>query len=364
MDLNTCALNTGTDIHLLDHIAPLASLLEIPLLVTEPENLKLAEHYYPEVITRFQPDLEFHLKDLAEEFDALIECKYWAPHLKTLFQTLFGKEMLLIFCPHGQSDKGYGAPLLAPYATQDAVLLYGDLLREMLQELSVWPFIHRSAIVGNYRQLYYNKHKDRLNQLANTEIFSQLKPHNRTLLYAPTWRDADGATSFFNSVAMIHQQLPEDWNVIVKVHPLLSQRDPALFYRLAHLQKPNWLLVEQFPPVYPILDRVDAYLGDYSSVGYDALAFHKPLYFLPQHNLPPARLHSCGQKIEAKRLFQTIDETLCKAKNFETTQTDLYQKAFSPITNLKLALQSLIGGRTKTDIKSPIFPAAGSASKS
>ena len=57
------------------------------------------------------PDLEFKLSAIAEQFDVLFECKYWAPHLKLLFQQLYNKKMQLVFCPHGQSDKGYQTPL-------------------------------------------------------------------------------------------------------------------------------------------------------------------------------------------------------------------------------------------------------------
>jgi|SRR3989344_419360 len=337
MVLRACAFNTGSDIHLLDHIAPLASLLNIPLIVTEDENEHLARKYYPEVSVQLWPDLEFRLAEIAEQFDILFECKYWAPHLKLLFRTLFNKEIHLIFCPHGQSDKGYGAPLLAPYALQDGILLYGELLKEMLTELNICIPAH--SVVGNYRWLYFQKHRERLRAVAQAEIFSKLKPAQRTLLYAPTWQDADHATSFFQVLEYLSQ--PSDWNVIVKVHPLLEQRDPALFYRLTASSK-NALLVHKFPLLYPILERIDAYLGDYSSVGYDALKVKKPMFFLPQPHLPPARLHTCGQVIAPdSQLLQTIERNLCKPKNFTPQQTALYKRAFSPDGNLDQVIPDL-----------------------
>ena len=343
MGLKACALNTGPDFHLLDHIAPLASLLSIPLIVTEPENEQLASAYYPEVEVRYWPDIERRLGDLAAEFNALIECKYWLPHLKNLFKTLYHKEMRLIFCPHGQSDKGYRAPLLAPYTNQDAVLLYGNLLKTMLVELDLWPSIQRAAFVGNYRAAYYKIHRARLQKQTDAEIFSKLNPRNRTLLYAPTWADADGASTFFAQIENLARAKTCEWNVIVKVHPLLRQRQPAEFYRLDGIlqKKANWILVDEFPLVLPVIDRIDAYLGDYSSVGYDVLMFEKPMFFFTQPHLPQIRIHSCGTVLDPlKPIFPAIERGI--ARDFRAQQRALANEAFAPVPDLRDLIQSLM----------------------
>lgn len=322
----SCALNTGPDIHLLDHIAPLAALKNMPLIVTEEENAILAAKYYPDVAVRYMPDLSFRLAELAQEFDTLYECKFWRPEFKAVFRTCYQKEMRLVFCPHGQSDKGYKAPLLAAYAFQDEVLLYGDLLREMLSELNI-P-LQSSQPIGNYRLNYYQANRERLD---GAEIFSQLNSENKTLLYAPTWRDLDGATTFFATCEKLIRELPSHWNLILKLHPLLEQRDPALFYRLGILEEKRRgvVIVDKYPPVYPILEKIDAYLGDYSSVGYDVLAFEKPMFFLPLPDQPPARLHSCGQALNPEaNFFEAIESKLKNAEKYKPAQQALYQKAF------------------------------------
>ncbi len=317
--MRCAALNTGPDFHLLDHIAPLAELLNMPLITTEELNTALAKRYYPQVKVRYMPDLEFRLGEIADEFDVLFECKYWLPHLKTLFRQLFKKDMRLVFCPHGQSDKGYRTPLLAPYAEQDAVLVYGPLMLNMLKELNV-P-IPKHAMVGNYRLDFYRKHQAFYDDLAAQEI--PIDQSKRTLLYAPTWNDADGSSSFFTHGGQVIKQLPHDWNLIIKLHPLIEQRNPAEFYSLSGLaeKKPNLFLVHEFPPVYPLLAMADIYLGDHSSVGYDFLSFNRPLYFLPTK--APGRLHSCGPTLN---LSQNIYSQLEKSSKDHTA---LYQYAFS-----------------------------------
>ena len=321
--IRCAALNTGPDFHLLDHIAPLAHLMKMPLLLTEEKNYDLARRYYPQLKTRYIPDLEHQLGSLAAEFDALFECKYWAPHLKRLFLDLHQKHMRLVFCPHGQSDKGYSTPLLAPYAEQDMVLLYGPLLQEMLRDLNVEA---TSVVVGNFRLLFYLQNKPFYDAIAEKEIFSHLPPNKKVLLYAPTWSDADQATSFFQWAPSLLSAIPEEWTLLLKIHPLLEQRDPARYYRIAALaDRPNALLISEFPPVYPILARADAYLGDYSSIGYDFLYFHRPMFFLLNPSLPQGRLHSCGTVLDSPRtLFSEMD----KHKNFADLQTALYIHAF------------------------------------
>lgn len=293
--MRCAAFNTGSEFHLLDHIAPLAELMQMPLFVTEEQNYDLARHYYPQVEVRLIPDLEFQLGAIAEQFDALFECKFWGTHLKSLFQQLYKKEMRLIFCPHGHSDKG--AHVLGQFPLQDIVLLYGDLQIEMLQSLRLWP-LSNYALIGNYRLPFYLKYQSHFDSLAEKEIFSHLNPKNRTLLYAPTWKDAAASSSFFQHGRAILSQLPSDWNLLIKVHPLLEQRDPSHFYSIASLidQKPNALLIHEFPPVYPLLTRSDAYLGDLSSIGYDFLTTQRPLFFLP--TAAPAKLQSCGRIID------------------------------------------------------------------
>lgn len=345
--MRLAALNTGSEFHLLDHIAPLAELMQMPLITTEEINYSLAKLYYPQVQTRYMPDLEFKLSSLAEEFDVLFECRYWAPHLKNLFLKLHNKNMRLIFCPHGQSDKGFNAPLLAPYATQDMVLIYGDLLIQMLKDLDVWSSISNFALVGNYRLAFYQKHRSFYDALARKEV--PLNKQNKTLLYAPTWNDADAATSFLKHGKQVISSLPSDWNLILKLHPLLEKRNPSQFYSIAALidKKPNVFFIHEFPPVYPLLSLADVYLGDASSVGYDFLFFQKPLYFFPgEHS---GRLHSCGSEID---LSKNIYSQLETANPYKKDQEELYRFAFGSQASEE-QLCSRIHEELKISAKSP-----------
>jgi hypothetical protein len=340
--MKCCAWNTGATSLFLDHIAPLASLLDMPLIVTHDENAALAKKFYPEVKVRYWPDLEFRLQELAEEFDTIFDCDFSSPSIKFLWSHLFQKEVRLIFCPHGQSDKGYGAPTLAPYIWQETVLLYGSLMKEMLVELHLWDSIKAHVQIGNYRLHYYRQHREHLMNMAQTEIFSALDPARRTLLYAPTWNDDDRSTTFFMVMEKIVKEIPDGWNLIVKIHPFLWENNAAFFSSLQE-KGGRIIFVHDFPPIYPLLERADAYLGDYSSVGYDALAFRLPMFFIQKPSLPAARLHSCGQVLDLSgSLFESIERGLNDAPLFRSAQDALYQKAFvSDGVDIKEALAVL-----------------------
>lgn len=339
---NYAALNVSFRHSFIDHIAPLSSLLDIPLIVSDEKNAQMTTRYYPEAKMRYWPDFEFRMKEIADEFDVLFSCDYWSKRQQAAFGLHTQKPMVFVFCPHGQSDKGYHSSSLAPYAEQEAVLLYGSLMREMLMDLQIWDKIEKSAVVGNFRRRYYETHRERLLKLADGELFSRLHRGKRTLLYAPTWSDLEQSGTFFEYGEHLLKRLPSDWNLLIKVHPNLVQNDPVLYYRLRLIEekRPNFLLVEDFPPIYPILERVDVYLGDYSSIGYDFLAFQKPMFFFQRPHLSRPRLHACGRVLDpSEDLYKAMETDLSE---FGEARKELYQKAFAPVADLEKALEGSI----------------------
>src|SRR3972149_409701 len=98
------AINSKDDFHLLDHVAPLAKILNIPLIIQDPNNLLLTKKYYPDVKTILNEEMSIDY--LAKNFDYLIENKFWLKDQKELFK-YFNKNIKLFFAPHGNSDKGH-----------------------------------------------------------------------------------------------------------------------------------------------------------------------------------------------------------------------------------------------------------------
>lgn len=332
-------LHTENEPHILDHIAPLADLLNVPLILNDEECFQKATFFYPNQQIELRESLEFSLQEIAERADILISCKYFLPHLSSLFETLYKKKISLIFCPHGQSDKGFQAPLLAPYINQEMVFLYGALQKEMLQKLDLWEKIKNHFFIGNYRLHHYKKNQAFFKKKADEIIFSHLKKELPTLLYAPTWNDSDQATSFFSLAKRLAEEMPTDWNLIVKPHPLLEKRATGAYYQaLNHLEKiPNLFLLDDCPFIYPLLEKVDVYLGDASSIGYDFLFFNRPLFFAAPSHLYKGPIRECGQDLnDTEKLYKLLEKK--EDPSFQEKRACLYPKAFQDFLEPKFFL--------------------------
>jgi hypothetical protein len=326
--MKSVAILTGPATHL-DHLGILSALLEIPLIVTEEETYRQALAYYPQLDVQFQEMSTLSIDYLAREFDVIFESgKLWAVELKPFIELLHRKQIRFVFCPHGNSDKGYS---LQHHVEQDMALVYGDHLYDHLKKTGALEKIGSTVYTGNYRFPFYRKHQTFYDQIAEEKIFSRFQKQKPTILYAPTWQDKENPTSFFRTTDSLVEQLSDHFNLIIKLHPFLIADHPGEVLRIVHRYEnhSSILFLDDFPPIYPILARCDLYLGDFSSIGYDFLAFDKPLYFSAPGN---SCLHRCGLEIpstQAKRMKAFLEETLEEAKTaFSRLRQETYLYAF------------------------------------
>lgn len=328
------AVNFGESTHILDHIAPLAYCLQIPLFVNDEKNFELLKKFYPQVKVVYEEEISFDF--LAKNFDALVSCKRWNTEDKFSFVNFYNKDMKIIFCPHGNSDKGHiNKANMLGYATHDAVMLYGNHMIDLLKKLNVYKKLNQYSIIGNFRLSFYKKFKEHYNEIIRKQVFSKLNPQYKTILYAPTWNDLEDSSSFFEVFQKLIKKVPDDYNLIVKLHPHIEERDPVAFYQVYENNlPPNILLLEEFPLVYPLLNSVDVYLGDFSSIGYDFIYFQKPMFFFDHHQRDPLKdqslfLHRCGTQIPKghwDNIFTFIQDNL--SDKFKEQQMKIYDYAF------------------------------------
>ena len=275
----------GPELHHLDHLAPLCCLLGIPLLTTEESIAALAKRYYPgiEVLAL---DYMAAPEYLVTHFDLVF---YSMPRdvfdeVFFIAQKMAQKRVHTIWCPHGNSDKGNAIFFMEALKKEEAALVYGKQMIEFLKRKGVFDQLKGHAIVGHYRRQFYNAHKPFYDALAEQEIFRRLPAAKRTLFYAPTWQDYEKSSSFFNAMPPLAETLPAEHNLIVKLHPnLLLQDEFNVETLIEHYgSAPNIHFIREFPPVYACLSKVNAYIGDMSSIGYDFLTFNRPMFFLNQ----------------------------------------------------------------------------------
>lgn len=323
--LRSAAISTGPDTHL-DHLSVICDLMEIPLLATDPKIALISQEYYPQIETHYISLGEITLDYLATHFDVIYECgKFWTLELLPLLELLYKKRMRIVFCPHGNSDKEY---FLNSPVKQDIALVYGKQMKDLVKKTDARALVE----TGNLRLSFYQKHKEHFDLLAEKKVFSHFEGEKPLILYAPTWDTKESPSSFFNSVSALIEDLGADYHLLIKLHPLLEENQPALFYYLLakYEERKNLLFLKEFPPIYPLLQRSSIYIGDYSSIGYDFLFYDKPLYFLNPAKKDKTLLQHCGIVIEkSENIKKMIESTLeMNQLQFSERRKKTYEYAF------------------------------------
>lgn len=284
------AIHTGP-IHYLDHLGVLCIELGLPLLVTEESTFQAARKFYPQLNCKLIDLQALSLDYLAANFDVIFESGHlWAIELLPLFEMLFQKKMRIVYCSHGNSDKGYSQDPIP----KDISLVYGCHMMDHLKKIK--SQLSSTVLTGNYRYQYYQKNQEFYDSLLKAELEGKLDPSKKTIFYAPTWPDGENNSSFLPYAMRTLDEVGEFYNVIVRWHPFLDDLHPVETHQLrgAFENKRGFTFLSDFPCIYPILNASDGYLGDFSSIGYDFLAFNKPLFFLDSHF---GKLYQCGQQL-------------------------------------------------------------------
>jgi teichoic acid glycerol-phosphate primase len=350
---SSVAIITGPSTHL-DHLGVLSSILKIPLIVTEEKNFQCAQQFYPDLNVALKNFDELSVQYLASNYDVIFETgKFFAVELKPLFELLFRKKMRFVFCPHGNSDKGHS---LQSHVDQDICLVYGKHLYDLLNRNGAIEKIQQITRTGNYRYPYYRRHQQFFDSLAEKWVFSKFQNDKPIILYAPTWSDRENPSSFFSAINRLLKELCGSYNLLIKLHPFLFEDHIAHVLQIMaqYEEHPSALFLTDFPPIYPLLSRCALYLGDYSSIGYDFLAFDKPLYFLnPKKDSISSPLHACGLEIPMDKrvelnvfLSRTLEDS---ARNYSAQRKKTYRYAFGEELSAEM-LRNKIFNCTNTSI--------------
>lgn len=288
-------------VHYLDHLAPLCALQNLPLFLCDPDIALLAKRYYPGLeviespITALPP------------LEKIVSC---TPR-PLLQASLFYPVRQTTWLPHGHSDK---TPCFEVLKEETAALVYGEQMKNWVRAAN--PLLPIET-VGNFRLNYFLKHHS---------FYTPLLPPKTgpTFLYAPTWDDYEKSNTFWNCFPILVDHLPTEASLWVKLHPNTYRQfpDKVEIFKGRYGRK-NVVWIEDFPPIYPLLSCVDAYIGDTSSIGYDFLAYDKPLVFL---NNTPTRLSRVGLHVKPENAFRVLAEPDTRSH----LRKALYRKTFTP----------------------------------
>jgi len=288
--MKTAGLIYDDSRHYIDHLGPFCALKNWPLIVCESAVEDLAKQYYPDltVIAMNRWDLSFPPSIVACETKSLIEAS---------LGVCVSSELLWL--PHGHSDKGWAISFFEALKNEKTAFIYGQRMKEVLIQKNIFiPTIP----IGNFRYEYWLKHQDFYRKQVRKKIHFSLK--NKTYLYAPTWEDAENNCSFWKAFPLLAAYLPASYNLIVKIHPntYLKYEIEIEKMKFRFQAKKNICFLTDFPPIYPLLDICNAYIGDMSSIGYDFLKFNRPMFFLNTKRLntkdnPGFFLYRCGIEV-------------------------------------------------------------------
>jgi hypothetical protein len=342
-------VNPQSQIHYTDHLAVVCIIMEIPLLFIDEMDYAFGKKYYPGLKTIKIDYQDFQPSYLIDNYEILFFSDLWDRHtLHEKFGHLEkerGKFLRHVHCPHGFSDKAF---YLQKCINEDIVLIYGQNMLDMLNETGVFGSLPYYVMSGNYRYTYYKQHQVFFNKIIQEEVLSHFDQPRPVILYAPTWLDLEESTSFFEAYRYLLDHLPSEYNMIVKLHPRLELDDTVLYYQIMgkYEGRSNVLFLKDFPLVYPLLAHTDIYIGDMSSVGYDYLAFNRPMFFLnkQKRNSKTDRglfLFKCGTEIlpeEYSQIYKIIganrdtdDEVFGKIRSETYNYTFVAERSFQEI---------------------------------
>lgn len=288
----------GNYAHHLDHLAPLCGLLGFPLVVSDEEIYEMSRKYYPELILHLWDPVTAPF-ELTKQFDTIVTtlARWDFDGLFFIAEASLGKRLKTIWLPHGNSDKGHLWPWKELFAKDEAAFIYGPKMADLFVQKNVQ--IPQLVPVGNFRYAYFQKHRQFYDQLLDEMGLSK-----SFILYAPTWRDGEDSSSFEVAIDAIMEQLSH-LPLVIKPHP--NERDNIRVIQSQLTSKATWL--NNFPPVYPILERVSHLIGDFSSVGYDFLCFNRPMFFIKSprsHDDPGCFLRSYGTVLDIDNIHEDM----------------------------------------------------------
>ncbi len=337
----------GNHLNYLDHLAPIASLLKIPLILTDQEIYQAAKKFYPNLKIILYEDYVTLNDFLRKNFQGLICCDFHQSQKEKILYMLKKPKITYFWLPHGNSDKGMEEHLFSPLKHEKIVLAYGNKMLDAFRMHGVFHQIPHKIEIGNFRAFYFQKHQHFYQQKID-EIINFPDKTKKTLFYAPSWGDENTIQQILQVLKILNRDLASHFNLLIKPHPYILNR---IFYGFSKLQKKqkNIIFIKDFHAIYPLLSQADLYLGDFSSIGYDFLFFNRPMFFLNHKKNRQKKLNTflfqCGKEIKTTQKIGPIILEHIKQEKFLQKRKKIYHYVFGPTADfkkLKTTLNQLI----------------------
>lgn len=350
----------GNRLNYVDHLVPLCQMMNIPLLCTDKWIYELIDLYYPAMSLICEEPADHCFDHALAPYEVLFYVDLFrSPHGAFQFcEYSYSGKARSVCAQHGNSDKKRNVFWAEKHADEDVVLLNGQHMIDFMKEKNVIDRIPHLIRSGNFRQEYYLKNQSFFEKKINLP-----RSDKKTVLYAPTWSSLNALSymrsdysSFLSVHTSIFDRIPPKYRLFVKLHPYLFRYFPEEIEEIKRLYagSPQIYFLDDIPLIYPLLEQIDIYLGDYSSIGYDFLVFNRPLFFLNMSGRDPLSdkgvyLFNCGRVIdpnELHRVYEIMDET--DSKQYEKARLQTYAYAFGKerksLSRLKKEIEEVLNG--------------------
>ncbi len=311
-----------TSIHQIGYITDLLKTLKGTLYTDAESTLRIIKEDFPGIQVKYFPSVAAVVDAMkADRIRYLILQDF---HYKK-FRTLRDEEVKLIQIFHGTSDKTYN--INSEINHYDLVCLAGVKMLEDVERKGLNK--RKNCIVtGNPKMdRIFNNVYDRNTEVNKLGLNSGLK----NVLYAPTWMDGMGNSSFRKFGIDLPDYFPQEHQLTIKLHPNLHLYQKELVERLKKKieNRSNILLLEKSRELYdivPVLTASDLLITDVSGVSHEYIAFMRPMIFL--NNRSVLRFLYGARR---KRIWQAGDvitrlQDLPEAIRYNLEHPDRYRK--------------------------------------
>jgi CDP-glycerol glycerophosphotransferase (TagB/SpsB family) len=287
-----------SSIHQIGFITELLQKLNGILYTDSQLSRSLIAKDFPSINIDYRETIQEIMKSMREDGIKILILQDF--HYKT-FRALKEEGVKFVQIFHGTSDKTYNFNRESVH--YDLVCLAG---KKMLEDFNRKGLNKNNncIITGNLKtDRIFNKFHKRDDEIQKLG----LDPAKKNVLYAPTWMDKMGNSSFKKFGVTMPHYFPDEYQLTIKLHPNLFNYQEAMVRKLKNIigKKKNTILLENSKKIYdiiPVMAASDLLITDVSGVSYEYIAFQRPIIFLD--NKSPIRFFYGGNR---KRIWKTGD---------------------------------------------------------
>lgn len=274
----------------IDTLAPLAALINIPLLIIDsPSNQKI-QSFYPSVECHTFPRDRI-CQEVLKKYNVIISCHptYLMKELFSVSSAMLNINPTFIWFPHQQKEE------YSSYEHLDQeriILVWGEALLHNLQRHGICLSIFRTLMLGDIKYIYTQKMKKFYQRFVTETLFSFLPKENDTYLIAPVFHKNQDSDALITTISALIEHAPPTVNLIIKMDPMDQIHEKKCVEKIKKKAKPffNSFVIMNYPVIPALFDQVKGLFTNNISYSYHFCIYDKPLYFLGP---PPPALYSC-----------------------------------------------------------------------